>query len=207
MLPRPRVVPPLLLLALCVLARPLAAQETKKFEPNYDESKVPDYTLPDPLVLNDGTPVKNAQTWTEKRRPEVLGLFETHVYGKSPGRPEGLRFETLSVDKEALGGKATRKQVRVHFADGPDAPAMDLLIYVPNDEKGPHPAFLGLNFGGNQTIRVNVARSEEEAALQASGKTIQQLQAEAEAAAEFDIQELFDDIGSAAGDDSAPHEA
>ena len=41
----------------------------------------------------------------------------------------------------------------------------------------------------------------DEAELQASGKTIQQLQAEAEAAHEFDIQELFDDIGAAASDD------
>ena len=41
----------------------------------------------------------------------------------------------------------------------------------------------------------------EEAALQASGKSIQELAAEAEAAAEFEIAELFDDIGGAAGDD------
>ena len=39
---------------------------------------------------------------------------------------------------------------------------------------------------------------QEEAELQASGKTIQELAAEAEAAAEFEIAELFDDIGGAA---------
>ena len=49
--------------------------------------------------------------------------------------------------------------------------------------------------------RVNVARSQEEAEMQASGKTIQELQAEADAAHEFDIQELFDDIGAAADED------
>ena len=48
---------------------------------------------------------------------------------------------------------------------------------------------------------MNVARSEEEAELQASGKSIQELAAEEEAAAEFEIAELFDDIGSAASDD------
>ncbi|WP_299650003.1 50S ribosomal protein L9 [uncultured Jannaschia sp.] len=53
-------------------------------------------------------------------------------------------------------------------------------------------------------IELNVARSPEEAELQASGKSIQDLAAEEEAAAEFEISELFDDIGGAAdeyGDD------
>ena len=50
-------------------------------------------------------------------------------------------------------------------------------------------------------ISLNVARSSEEAELQASGKSIQELAAEEEAAAEFEISELFDDIGSAAEDD------
>ncbi|MCV6585321.1 MAG: 50S ribosomal protein L9, partial [Marinibacterium sp.] len=50
-------------------------------------------------------------------------------------------------------------------------------------------------------INMNVARSEEEAELQASGKSIQELAAEEEAAAEFEIAELFDDIGGAASDD------
>jgi large subunit ribosomal protein L9 len=52
------------------------------------------------------------------------------------------------------------------------------------------------------TIALNVARSPEEAELQASGKSIQELAAEEEAAAEFEIAELFDDIGAAASDDA-----
>ena len=47
------------------------------------------------------------------------------------------------------------------------------------------------------TIQLNVARSPEEAELQASGKSIQELAAEEEAEAEFEIQELFDDLGAA----------
>lgn len=51
------------------------------------------------------------------------------------------------------------------------------------------------------SISLNVARSVEEAELQASGKSIQELAAEEEAAADFEIQELFDDIGGAASED------
>jgi len=121
-------------------------------KPNYDESKVPEYTLPDPLVAADGTKVTDAETWFAKRRPEILELFKTQVYGKAPGRPEAMKFQVRSVDKNALGGKATRKQVSVLFTGKPDGPRMDILIYLPNKAKKPVPAFLGLNFGGNQSI-------------------------------------------------------
>jgi large subunit ribosomal protein L9 len=50
-------------------------------------------------------------------------------------------------------------------------------------------------------ISLNVARSPEEAELQASGRSIQDAAAEEEAAADFEIAELFDDIGAAASDD------
>ena len=54
-------------------------------EANYDESKVPNYTLPDPLTLEDGAKVTDAATWRERRRPEIMSLFQEHVYGRSPG--------------------------------------------------------------------------------------------------------------------------
>lgn len=63
---------------------------------NYDESQVPAYTLPDPLTTIAGKKVTDAETWTSERRPELLSLFESEVYGKAPGRPEGLHFEVLS---------------------------------------------------------------------------------------------------------------
>ena len=51
---------------------------------NYDEDKVGSYTLPDPLVLQNGKTVRDAKTWTSKRRPEVLKLYETEIYGRVP---------------------------------------------------------------------------------------------------------------------------
>jgi hypothetical protein len=133
----------------------LVAGHTWSAEPpaaNYDEAKVPAYTLPDPLQMSDGTKVRSAATWREKRRPELLGLFEQHVYGRNPGRPKAMLFQVTSREPEALGGKATRKEVSVWFSDRKDGPRLDLLLYVPNGATKPVPAFLGLNFEGNQSV-------------------------------------------------------
>ncbi|MBN2473634.1 MAG: acetylxylan esterase [Pirellulales bacterium] len=119
---------------------------------NYDESKVPAYTLPDPLVLSDGQRVADAATWRSRRRGEILRLFEQHVYGAAPGRPAAMTFDVRSATADALGGKATRKEVSVRFTGAEDGPAMDILIYLPNAAEKPSPIFLGLNFAGNHTI-------------------------------------------------------
>ena len=76
-----------------------------------------------------------------------------------------------------------------------------VIIRAPIKELGLHEVEVHLHPEVMVTIELNVARSPEEAELQASGKSIQELAAEEEAAAEFEIQELFDDIGSAASDD------
>ena len=119
---------------------------------NYDESRVPEYELPDPLILSDGREVRDPDTWREIRRPEILKLFREQVYGKAPARPEGMTFETTSVDGEALGGQATRKEVSVYFAGRREDPRMDLLIYLPNGQAWPVPTFIVPNFMGNQSI-------------------------------------------------------
>ena len=129
-----------------------ATTQAQPDEYNYDESKVPKFTLPDPLTLLDGTKVANVATWRAKRRPEILRLFETHVYGKSPGRPSPMRFVVKSVDRKALGGKATRKEVTVLFAGTKDGPQMEILIYLPTGAKAATPTFVGLNFRGNHAI-------------------------------------------------------
>jgi hypothetical protein len=129
-----------------------AGLQAQPADVNYDEAKVPKYTLPDPLVLQNGQPVRNARTWSKQRRPEILRLFQTQVYGRSPARPKRIDFQVASVDQQALGGKAIRKQVTVFFSSRKDGPKMDILIYLPTGARRPVPLFLGLNFPGNQAI-------------------------------------------------------
>jgi len=119
---------------------------------NYDESKVGSYTLPDPLVFNDGTPVRTAQDWRNRRRAEILELFAANIYGHDPAAPASLRYRVFDVDEHALGGKAVRKQVSVWFSPDRDTPREDLLIYLPAGAKGPAPLILSLNFTGNHTV-------------------------------------------------------
>ncbi len=121
-------------------------------QPNYDESKVPQYTLPNPLVLADGTPVTDVATWFEKRRPEILKLFRSQVYGEAPPLARELPYKVTDRDRNALGGLATRKLVRVGLTRSDQGPFLNLLLYLPNQVSGPAPVFLGLNFQGNQSI-------------------------------------------------------
>jgi hypothetical protein len=93
--------------------------------------------------------------WRDKRRGEILRLFEDHIYGKTPGRQEGQHFEIDSVDPEALSGRATRKEISIHFSSKLEGPQIHLLIYLPRGGPDPAPVFVGLNFFGNHTIHTD----------------------------------------------------
>ena len=142
---------------LCLFALSSAAFADPP-ETNYDESKIAPYVLPDPLIANDGTRVTDVVTWESKRRPEIVKLFEDHVYGKTPGSAlPGMHSVVTEESKDALGGKATRRQVTLYFTADEKGPCMDLLVYLPNAVTGPVPAFVGLNFYGNQTVHADPA--------------------------------------------------
>lgn len=113
------------------------------------------YDLPNPLLMEDGTPVEDAHQWWFERRPEIIALFETHIYGKIPKSDLPLRFEVLEQDDAALGGSAIRKQVRIHFGEASKNPSMDVLIYLPSNAQGPVPVFANLNFMGNHTVHTD----------------------------------------------------
>jgi large subunit ribosomal protein L9 len=105
-------------------------------------------------------------------------------------------------DGGALYGSVTPRDIaEAATAEGFSIDRRQVVLEQPIKTLGLHSVGVVLHPEVSAKIMVNVARSPEEAQLQASGKSIQDLAAEAEAAAEFEIAELFDDMGGAAGDD------
>lgn len=110
-----------------------------------------DLNLPDPL-LDNGHPIRTPSEWTKQRRPAIIRLYEEHVYGVTPKPTRPTAFEVLEVKKDALNGLATRKRIRLFLLGDSQGPAAELLVYTPNAAKGRVPAFLGMNYLGNQSI-------------------------------------------------------
>ena len=117
---------------------------------------------------------------------------------------DGEQFIVIrsASDAGALYGSVTpRDAADASTEAGFSVDKKQVVLAKPIKELGLHAVHVLLHPEVDVTIYLNVARSEEEAELQASGKSIQELAAEAEAEAEFEIAELFDDIGAAASED------
>jgi hypothetical protein len=123
---------------------------TLKNTANYDESKAGGDTLPDPLAMPGGARVTSASEWRLTRRLKVLGLFESHMYGKVPA-PIQIEPTVVEASDNALGGIARRRQVTIGFAGHPGGPKLNVLIYTPRAATSASPCFLGLSFYGNHT--------------------------------------------------------
>ena len=107
------------------------------------------YTLPDPLRLAKGKPVRDAATWYKQRGPEVLHLFEENQFGRSPRAPAGLTYDRSDPGMPAFDGAAIRKQTTVYFSRGKNGPKMDLLVYLPAKAHKPVPVLLSISFSAN----------------------------------------------------------
>lgn len=153
------------LLASTVLLAANSMLTAQPADTNYDEAKVPAYELPPliPATVGATTNEQRAAFWQQQRRAEVQSLFEQTVYGKTPTAPVDVRAELLESSDAALGGTAVRQQVRLTISPSPKAQGLDpqrsidvhVLIYAPKIKAGDNtkaPAFMGLNFYGNQTV-------------------------------------------------------
>jgi len=127
-------------------------------------------SLPDPLIFNNGQKVKTIKEWPARRK-EILKTMTKEMYGTSPGRPGNIRFEVFDHDKNALGGKVTRKQVTVHIKENNREAKFDLLIYIPNKTKHPVPAIVGINFIGNHAVNADPGIKLSEAWVESSKKS------------------------------------
>jgi hypothetical protein len=115
---------------------------------NYDEAKVAPYTLPDPLVLANGRPVRDRNTWTRQRRNEIIRLYEDEIYGRVPANAPKVRWEVTETDAAARGGTAVLKRVVGHIGTATDFPRINLTVVTPANSHGPVPLILSINFGG-----------------------------------------------------------
>ena len=147
---------------LLVLPMMMQAQDIKKeWTRNFDESKVPAYTLPDPLLCENGQRVTSVEEWEQHRRPELLQMLKTYMYGHAPRIEHALgfcvdevernfKFDAQKKNDKKKGKEAdknaktyTLKRVTVYLTDsGSDGPAVHAEIYTPNDVKGPVAAFM-----------------------------------------------------------------
>jgi hypothetical protein len=116
---------------------------------NYDEAKVAPYTLPDPLVMTDGRPVRDAAMWMKERRPEILRLYQDFIFGHVPATAPKITFAEVKAEP-ALDGKAVRKTIVGRIGEGADAPTVTVSLWLPAAAKGPVPVLLHVQFFANQ---------------------------------------------------------
>ena len=117
----------------------------KAYAQNYAESKVPAYTLPEVLKAANGKMIRNKASWEKTRRPEVLRLFENNVYGEMPKDYEDIKFVVTNDEPMAMEGKAHLKEVTITVSRLGKTVAVHLTLFIPNNRKGPSPAFLLIN--------------------------------------------------------------
>jgi hypothetical protein len=144
----------LMVLAIVITDRGFGQKEklnkfSAGFPVNYEEDSVGTYSLPELLLLQNGKKVTDSITWTKKRRPEILRLFEENQFGKMPPKPAEMSFNVFDKGTPAFNGKAIRKQVTVYFTKDHSAYKMNLLIYLPANAVKPAPLFLLVNFTAN----------------------------------------------------------
>jgi large subunit ribosomal protein L9 len=140
----------------------------------------------------------------QKAQLEAQNLEAKGEAEQVAARLDGQQFVVIrsASDAGALYGSVTARDVADAATDGGfTVDKKQIVLDRPIKDLGLHDVTVVLHPEVSARIAINVARSAEEAALQASGKSIQDLAAEAEAEAEFEIAELFDDIGAAGNDD------
>ena len=140
----------MIMVALIVMPLGLTAQ-------NYDESKVGSYTLPPLLSDNQGGKIGSVEEWEQRRRPEILKLFEDNVYGQVPNDYDSINFRVLwsgvSFDK-----KSRFKDVAIDVSRDNRTLTFHAFLIMPNVTDKKFPVFLMIN---HQRGRFNVLSKEE----------------------------------------------
>lgn len=133
------------LLVFILVAFIIKVQAQNHDEANYDESKVPTYTLPDVLKTLSNEVVSSKSKWEKVRRPEILHLFEDNIYGQMPKAYDSITYSVTKEDDGAMDGKARLKQVSIEVFNNNKAVKIDMVLFTPTKTGKPAPAFLLIN--------------------------------------------------------------
>jgi hypothetical protein len=114
---------------------------------NYDESKAnPFPDIPDLLSMNDGQKVTTSQMWWDKRRPELVEMFEKYVYGRIPGNVPHVSWTVTAEDHEMIGFSPVIAKDLIGQVDNSSYPAINVRIHmtlvVPANAQGPVPVLM-----------------------------------------------------------------
>ena len=135
----------------------------------------------------------------KKAQLEVTNLESKKEAEQAAAKLDGQIFVVIRSASDAgalYGSVTTRDAADAATAAGFTVNRAQVVLDRPIKELGVHAVTVTLHPEVSAKVSLNVARSPEEAELQASGKSIQELAAEAEAAADFEIAELFDEMGA-----------
>lgn len=117
---------------------------------NADELKVPAYTLPDALALKNGQKVTNANTWWQKRRPEIVEDFDKEMYGRVPAKTPKVNWQVVSTTDTTVYGIAAVKKELLGHVDNSSYPQIKvdipLTLVVPANAKKPVPVVMEFAF-------------------------------------------------------------
>lgn len=112
---------------------------------NYDEAAVPSYVLPALLKTLKGRLVNNSSAWEKQRRPEIIGLFEENVYGRTPKKFDSVRYRVTNDVPRAMEGRAHLKEVAITLWNKGKSVTVPVVLFTPNNRKKPVPVFLLIN--------------------------------------------------------------
>lgn len=146
----------------------------EEFPRNYDESRVPPYQLPDPLIALDGTVIDTPELWETKRRPEILGILETHLFGRAPGEIDEFEAEVVRSETE---GAIEIRQIVLTLKKKDRTVEIDLLVFLPAEARGPIPTVLSMNFKGNHTVTDHPSVKVKNSRMELLGKKTDQAKA------------------------------
>ncbi|SKC63149.1 glucuronyl esterase domain-containing protein [Ohtaekwangia koreensis] len=119
--------------------------QAQEFEPNYVETKVPEYVLPDVLKSATGKLVGNRKEWERSRRNEILTLLEDNIYGQMPTVYDSIRYAIASENKMSMQGRAHLKEILIEVFNHGKSVKINLVLFVPNNARKPVPAFVLIN--------------------------------------------------------------